>query len=752
MESKTLLDKIYTPRTREIGRVCFYIALFLEVLIFMLDRADWYNPYTTLMFRIPFVLFVIKCLCTRYDKKQWIFIIVTAMLSFITYRISLKDEVIRAMVLVIAMKDLDLRRVLKFNYFVTSFGVFVLGFLSIIGICGSVNASAGYGFKAEAFMLSFGLGSSNTWAIQIWLLVVLAYYIYVDRLPLKTYGAIFIFGIIVFVLSKCRIEILMMTFLAIVGYLFAKFTSLRTKKGVYIGGGVLTGVSLGFSIYAAATSKWWEYQTPVERFLDIITTGRISSIYAYLNGGGVLSNWRLFGAPEFVEYFDMGWVRLFWWYGIIPGTLCIFAILWLFVYQYKKGDYAGFLLTVSIVLFTVLEAHFISQFLARAYLLFQFGDIWYRDWLFCKEYDKESNKHIAFYIGSLSKGGAERVFCNLAEYFISIGYKVTMITQYIREDEYELPLGVNRVISDLSEEEQKGRLYNFAARIAKLHRVIRETDADLLMTTIGKANFMAVTCAAFLRTRVVVSVVADPKEEYPSWIMKLLLQVLFGEADGIIMQTTRQTLFLRTGLRKVSTILPNSVSSAFDRQRYTGIRERNIVMVGRMDANKNQEMAINAFSRICDRYPDAKLVLMGDGELRQKLEGLVNSLDISEKVIFTGIVTDVADRLEKAYMFVLTSNTEGMPNTLLEAMSLGVACISTDCPCGGPADVIKDSENGVLVPVGDSMALSNAFDKLLSNYDYMDMLGKEAYRDMQDYKPDIVNAKWRDYYLGIINR
>ena len=104
---------------------------------------------------------------------------------------------------------------------------------------------------------------------------------------------------------------------------------------------------------------------------------------------------------------------------------------------------------------------------------------------------------VAFYIGSLKKGGAERVFVNLATYFLEQGCNVTMVTQYKKENEYELPAGVRRVISDLTPEEEGGRIVNLFRRYKKLRRIFREIHADVVLSTIGKNSFMAHLAKAF---------------------------------------------------------------------------------------------------------------------------------------------------------------------------------------------------------------------------------------------------------------
>ncbi|MBQ9333803.1 MAG: glycosyltransferase [Lachnospiraceae bacterium] len=744
----SVYNRIYTPKVREIGRVFFYIALFCEIVIFILDRADWINPYQSMMFRVTFVLFLVKCVCTKYTPREWAFIILTAAFCIFAYSISIKDEIIRAMVFIIAMKDMDVKRTLKFNYILTMTGTIVLVLLAALGVIGELVAPYGYGEKADLFMLSLGLGSSNTLGIQIWLFVALGIYLYHDRLSSFSYVLIVALGIVVYLTTHCRTAVLMIFFSAMLGFVFKRFPGLAKRAWVYASGGLITLVCLGLSIYAAKVSVWWEEQTEFQQKLNLIFTGRIESLYAFENGGAVLSNWSLFSSPDFNRYIDMGIVRLFWWYGIIPGALAVLSVLILFIYQYRRRDHAGFVLTLSVIVFSLIEAHFISPFISRAYILFLTGGAWVR----ILGSPHREPRHIAFYIGSLAKGGAERVFVNLAEYFLSVGYAVTFITQYKYEDEYELPAGADRVISDIGEAECKGRIYNFCARILKLHRIIRETDADLLMTTAGKSNFMAVTCAVFLPTRVVVSIVADPPLEYPTRVMRILMQILFGEADGIILQTHRQQSFLRKGLRRVSVILPNSVSPAFVKERFEGERKHDIYVVGRMDENKNQAMAISAFGKAAVDRPGFRLVVCGDGPDRVKLIELAQNCGIADRVDFPGVVSDVPDRLYDAYAFLLTSDTEGMPNTLLEAMSLGLPCISTDCPCGGPAELIVDGENGILTGVRDTDALAGAMQHIMEDPEYADRLGKAAYETMRDYRPDVVNRRWRGYYDSIIDR
>lgn len=365
---------------------------------------------------------------------------------------------------------------------------------------------------------------------------------------------------------------------------------------------------------------------------------------------------------------------------------------------------------------------------------------------------EKSGRHIAFYIGSLSKGGAERVFVNLAEYFASRGYRVTMVTQYERENEYALPEGVNRVISDITAQEEGGRIGNFFKRYAKLRRIFRKIGADVVLSTFGKNNLMAICSNFFLPTKVVVSVVAEPREEYPNGLMRFLAKTLFYFADGIVMQTTDAVCFFQKSLQKRCVILKNSLNPAFVRPRFEGERLQEIVAVGRVDENKNQRMVIKAFSQIADRFPDSRLTIYGEGELRQQLLKEIQKLGMEGRIFMPGAVTDVPERIEKAYAFVLTSFTEGMPNTLIEAMSLGLPCISTDCPCGGPKDLIEDGVNGYLVPVDDADALAKRLAELLADPKKAERIGRNAAMLQQEYLPEKVNASWENYFAGVVGK
>lgn len=368
-----------------------------------------------------------------------------------------------------------------------------------------------------------------------------------------------------------------------------------------------------------------------------------------------------------------------------------------------------------------------------------------------KQQNLKNARKLAFYIGSLNKGGAERVFVNLAEFFLQQGYEVIMVTQYQKEDEYVLADGIKRIISDIAEEETTGnRIQNFYRRFKKLRDIWKMEKPDAVLSCVGKNNFMTIVTTMFTNTKPVVSVVGEAKEEYPGSLMRGLANLLFPFASGVILQTKRSKFFFSKRIQKTAVILPNSLNPLFIRPRYEGEREKRIVTVGRMDANKNHEMMIRAFAKIVEKYPEYTFTIYGDGELREYLQKLIKELGMAECIFMPGVIPDVANQIEKASLFLLTSYSEGVSNALIEAMALGLPVIATDVPSGGTVELIQHMENGWMIPTGDQSALEEAMDRLLSDHALADKLGQNASKLQERLAPKQVNAQWKAYFESII--
>ena len=158
---------------------------------------------------------------------------------------------------------------------------------------------------------------------------------------------------------------------------------------------------------------------------------------------------------------------------------------------------------------------------------------------------------------------------------------------------------------------------------------------------------------------------------------------------------------------------------------------------------------IKAFAEVVKSHPEQKLKIYGAGQQRKELENLITHLGLSSSVSLEGQTHDVPSVLSGAIGFLMTSDYEGMPNALMEAMAMGLPCIATDCPCGGPAELIVDGENGFLIATGDEAALSGRMNSIVENHSLRESVGAEAANGMGRFLPEEAFARWEAYFNRI---
>lgn len=359
------------------GQICFYIGLLVEILIVILDKSSWINPIEGQFFRVSFLFFALKVCFTKYSAGEWAAIAFAGAVSAVCYLISTRDEAVRVVVFCVAMKNVDCKKAMKLVFWCTIAGMAVLAGLAFAGVLGEVyDAGVGYGFKEDFPRLCLGVGNSNALACMIWALMTLGIYLYHEKMKWLHYVLLLVLCGLVYMATVTRTALLVMVMTVLLAAFLSKYEKAQTAKWLYAGGILVLLGGVAFSVYAAYISDWYEFLPEAVVKIDRILTGRITSIYAYSNGGGVLENWRLFGDPSYVQYFDMGYVRLFYWYGIIPGALCVILLCMLVWQCRRQKDYMGFVLVMSFGIYTVIEAHAVSVYIARNYVLLLLGGLW----------------------------------------------------------------------------------------------------------------------------------------------------------------------------------------------------------------------------------------------------------------------------------------------------------------------------------------------------------------------------------------
>lgn len=159
-------------------------------------------------------------------------------------------------------------------------------------------------------------------------------------------------------------------------------------------------------------------------------------------------------------------------------------------------------------------------------------------------------------------------------------------------------------------------------------------------------------------------------------------------------------------------------------------------------------MLISAFSKFSKSHPDYKLLIWGEGDERGELENQINELSLEQKVLLPGVSENIFQELSKGEIFVLSSNFEGMPNTLIEAMCLGLPCISTKV--SGATDLIKDGVNGLLIEINAENQLIMAMEKLTGDDSLRKEIGENASKIYDELNVEVISNKWIKYIENFV--
>lgn len=273
--------------------------------------------------------------------------------------------------------------------------------------------------------------------------------------------------------------------------------------------------------------------------------------------------------------------------------------------------------------------------------------------------------------------------------------------------------------------ENKGKLNKVFSELKtfiSLRNLLKTHKPDAVLSFMEKYNSFTILASAFLGLRIFVSDRSNPLKKIPK-STEFLRKLTYKYATGIIAQTqfAKNVLSAKTKNKNIR-VIPNPVKEI---QNYPDIAKENIILnVGRLVPEKGQKYLIEAFLKINEKA-DWRVVILGDGPLRNQLEEQVKILGLDKQVQFLGAVNNVDEWLAKASIFVFPSISEGFPNALAEAMSAGLPCVSFDCNAG-PRDLIENDVNGYLVEVGEVDEITKSMKRLMDDEVRRDQVGLQA--------------------------
>lgn len=350
---------------------------------------------------------------------------------------------------------------------------------------------------------------------------------------------------------------------------------------------------------------------------------------------------------------------------------------------------------------------------------------------------------IAFYINAIHEGGAERVMVNLANDFVNKGDEIILITSFKDSWEYSYSNKIKRYILE-ENFTSKSKIKRNVDRVIELRKILRKEKPECLVSFMAEPNYRAVVASFGLRNKVIVSVRNDPSIEYGGILGKILGKILLPLADRCVFQTPDAQKWFPKRLQKKSKIIYNAVKDDFF-EIERNVEKNTIVTCGRLVDQKNHKMLIDAFELVRKKYTEAKLLIYGEGSLRNELEEIIDNKGLKNSVQLHGNSDNIPEVLSKAEIFVLSSDYEGMPNALMEALAVGVPSISTDCPCGGPRMLINNNEDGILVPIKSHRQLAHAIMEILGDISLQIKFSSESKNKAKTYKSTRILDMWHKY-------
>lgn len=291
----------------------------------------------------------------------------------------------------------------------------------------------------------------------------------------------------------------------------------------------------------------------------------------------------------------------------------------------------------------------------------------------------------------------------------------------------------------------KIKVFENIGQILSLRKVILEENYDLVVAFLHPAHYMAVLATMGTKTKVLFSERLDPitRSKTHSLFVKVVQRIV-EHADVFVFQSDGAMQAYPEKCQKCGRVIVNSIP---DKQypEYCPDENKYVISVGRMELiQKRQDVLLDAFAKFRVDHEEYRLVLVGDGPDEEKIKSMIEKKNLSNCVDCVGARKDVLQLVAHASMFVLSSDYEGIPNALLEAMAIGTPCISTDCSPGGARMIIENGVNGFIVPCDSPIELSEKMTLLADNDEIRNMLTQNSKDKLDIFSEAEVKKQWRE--------
>lgn len=363
---------------------------------------------------------------------------------------------------------------------------------------------------------------------------------------------------------------------------------------------------------------------------------------------------------------------------------------------------------------------------------------------------------IAIVTHSIGYGGVEKNIAFLSERLVQQGNTVMII--YIKGI---IPAYMEHermaFVSDIELIEIEAGQYRGLRRLPQLKKlatVLKKKEIDIVIGFTKYPNFMASIAGKRLKKPAIIAERGDPFVSYTSSFLDRLFLKVISNADGAVFQTIEAGKFYPQKLQNKSAVVPNPIFLTDEVPEIASVEKRNktIVSIGRLDnVQKRYDVMLDAFKYFSEVHDNYQLLIYGSGLDEEKIKEWIMERSLKDKVRLMGVSKcPIKDMATEGY-FLITSDFEGISNSLLEAMAIGMPVVSTDSTPGGAKMLIKDHVNGILVPIRDAKSIATALCEMVENPELATRCGEEAKKVLVDFSKDRIFSLWYDYIQKVYN-
>ncbi len=342
-------------------------------------------------------------------------------------------------------------------------------------------------------------------------------------------------------------------------------------------------------------------------------------------------------------------------------------------------------------------------------------------------------------LGGKGWGGAHRVIAILANYFAEKGYDTTLI---VWEDS-QIDYPINDKVKLCKLHMTINNAFDRLKACIRIRKVLKKNQGCYVFALMSRMAIDMLLCSLFLNVKVIGSERTDPNTEPKKWIFRKIRNELFKYMYKTVYQTRDALNYFPKKARKHGYVIPNPISPNLIHP-YKGKRKKNFITYCRIDKQKNLPLMIDSFIEAHSKHPEFKLLIYGTGIIENEIYEYIKQNKAEDFIIMKGFSNNVHELIKDSYAYINSSDYEGMSNSMLESLAIGLPCICTDCPIGGAKEIINDEKNGLLVPLRNKEKLTDAIIKLMENEKLCTSLSEEAVKIREELSEEKICKMWED--------